>query len=148
MRKRYSALLDMTTPEFYMPGIMPGAISFPEPPLPLSSGTGKRRPLGRCVWARHFIGHQQSVRSSTGSWETIILFPDFQYSRSRWMCKLWVRSPRARTWSTKQSSLRHINQQHVRRCCNFSLVSNHNDLFGAYLRARTFRVLYCEGNRV
>ena len=66
-------------------------------------------------------------------------------SRSRWMCKLWVRSRRGRTWSTKQPL--HINQQHDRRCCNFSFVSNRNDLFGAYLRARTFRVLHCEGNR-
>ena len=32
------------------------SISFPEPSLPLSSGTGKRRPLERCVWTRHFIG--------------------------------------------------------------------------------------------
>ena len=36
--------------------------------LPLSSGTGKRRPLGYCVSARHFIGQQQSMRSCTGSW--------------------------------------------------------------------------------
>ena len=43
------------------------AISFPEPSLPLSSGTGKRRPLGYCVSARHFIGQQQSMRSCTGS---------------------------------------------------------------------------------
>ena len=68
-------------------------------------------------------------------------------SCARWKCKLWVRSLRARTWRTKQSLLRHINQQHVRRCCNFSFVSNRNDLFGAYLRVRTFRVLHCEGNR-
>ena len=68
-------------------------------------------------------------------------------SRARWTCTLWVRSLRARTWRTKQSLLRHINQQHVRRCCNFSSVSNRNDMFGAYLRARTLRVLYCEGNR-
>ena len=71
--------------------------------------------------------------------------------RARWMCKLWVRSLQASTnmalRCTKQYLLRHINQQHVRRCCNFSFVSNRNDLFGAYLRARTFRVLYCEGNR-
>ena len=39
-----------------------------------------------------------------------------------------------------KSFLRHINQQHMRRCFNFSFVSNRNDLFGAYLRARTFRV--------
>ena len=55
-------------------------------------------------------------------------------SRARWMCKLWVRSLRARTWRTKQSLLLHINQQLFRRCCNFSFVSNRNDLFGAYLR--------------
>ena len=58
--------------------------------------------------------------------------------RARWMCKLWVRSVRARTWRTKQSLLRHINQQHVRRCCNFSFVSNRNDLFGAYLKREPF----------
>ena len=46
-----------------------------------------------------------------------------------------------------KSLLLHINQQLFRRCCNFSFVSNRNDLFGAYLRARTFRALYCEGNR-
>ena len=68
-------------------------------------------------------------------------------SRARWTCTLWVRSLRARTWRTKQSLLRHINQQHVRRCFNFSFVSNRNDMFGAYLRTRTLRVLYCEGNR-
>ena len=68
-------------------------------------------------------------------------------SCARWTCTLWVRSLRARTWRTKQALLRHINQQHVRRCCNFSFVSNRNDMFGAYLRARTLRVLYCEGNR-
>ena len=68
-------------------------------------------------------------------------------SRARWTCTLWVRSLRARTWRTKQSLLRHINQQHVRRCYKFSFVNNRNDMFGAYLRARTLRVLYCEGNR-
>ena len=30
-----------------------------------------------------------------------------------------------------KSSRRHINQQHVRGCCNFSVPSNPNDLFGA-----------------
>ena len=43
------------------------SISFPEPSLPLSSGTGKRRPLAYCVSARHFIGQQQSMRNFTGS---------------------------------------------------------------------------------
>ena len=42
-------------------------ISFPEPSLPLSSGTGKRRPLRYCVSARHFIGQQQSMRNFTGN---------------------------------------------------------------------------------
>ena len=39
-------------------------------------------------------------------------------------------------WRTKQhrelkSLLRHINHQHLRGCCNFNVLSNPNDLFGA-----------------
>ena len=33
-----------------------------------------------------------------------------------------------------KSLLGHMNQQHIRRCCNFSFVGNYYDLFGTNLR--------------
>ena len=56
-------------------------------------------------------------------------------SRERWMCKRWVRSLRTQTWQKKKtpgkSLPRPLNHQHVRKCSNFSFLSNPIDLFGA-----------------
>ena len=120
------------------------AISSPERSCPLSSGMGNKD-----HWQYAFeLGISSAINRACAVPPEVEKYIFSQISNSK------LRAGDVQALGTMVSStkvqnnvvLRHINQQHVRRCCNFSFVSNRSDLFGAYLRARTFRVFYCECN--